>query len=121
MVFGYRGGIPLILTPNGVALPRRAIQQHTGGPGTLVIDSTVQVADFARLQAGDLVCIDTDADDGSQADHVGVYLGPDAGGHHRFHSSRKSADGPTLGDIRGKSPLDSTDLYARSFHAARRL
>lgn len=121
MVWGYRGGIPLILSPNGVALPRRAYQQHTSAPGVLTIDSTVQVTDFSRLQPGDLVFFDADAGDGTQVDHVGTYLGPDTGGHHRFISSRKGANGPTLGDTNGKSLLDGTGLYARAFRAARRL
>jgi cell wall-associated NlpC family hydrolase len=121
MVWGYRGGIPLTVNPNGVALPRRATQQHTSSPGILVIDSTVQITDFTRLQPGDLVFFDADAGDGTQSDHVGTYLGPDTGGHHRFISSRKSANGPTLGDTNGKSILNGTGLYARSFRAARRL
>jgi cell wall-associated NlpC family hydrolase len=121
MVWGYRGGIPLILNPNGVALPRRATHQHTSASGVLVIDSSVQVTDFSRLQAGDLVFFDADDDDGTQSDHVGIYLGPDTAGHHRFISSRKSANGPTLGDANGKSLLNGTGLYARSFRAARRL
>ena len=87
----------------------------------LTIDSTVQVTDFSRLQPGDLVFFDADAGDGPQVDHVGIYLGPDTGGHHRFLSSRKSANGPTLGDTSGKSLLDGTGLYAKSFRAARRL
>ena len=40
--------------------------------------------------------------------------------NHRFISSRKSANGPTLGDTNGKSLLDGTGLYAKSFRAARR-
>ena len=121
MVWGYRGGIPLTLNPDGAGLPRRATQQHTGAPGVLVVDSAAQVADFARLQPGDLVFFDADAGDGTLTDHVGTYLGPDTGGHHRFVSSRKSANGPTMGDTSGKSILDGTGLYARSFRAARRL
>ena len=121
MIWGYRGGIPLILNPNGVALPRRATQQHTSAPGVLTINSTVQVTDFTRLQPGDLVFFDADAGDGPQSDHVGTYLGRDTGGHYRFISSRKSANGPTLGDTSGKSILDGTGYYAKAFRAARRL
>jgi len=50
-----------------------------------------------------------------------MYLGVDSGGHHRFVSSRKTANGPTLGDLGGKSLLDGTGHYAVSFRAARRL
>jgi hypothetical protein len=64
---------------------------------------------------------DRDTEDGPRLDHVGMYLGPDEGGHHRFISSRKTHNGPTLGDEGGRSILDGTGDYARSFRAARRL
>jgi hypothetical protein len=50
-----------------------------------------------------------------------MYLGLDAGDHQRFISSRKGANGPTMGDFKGKSILDGTGLYARAFRAVRRL
>jgi hypothetical protein len=68
-----------------------------------------------------LVFFDAAADDGKQIDHVGIYLGRDAGGNHRFVSSRKSINGPTLGDYNGRSILNGTGLYAKAFRAARRL
>ena len=64
---------------------------------------------------------DASDDDGAEIDHVGLYLGPDTAGHKRFISSRKSANGPTMGDYRGASLLDGTGLYARSFRSTRRL
>jgi hypothetical protein len=33
---------------------------------------------------------------------------PDEGGHHRFISSRKTHNGPILGDVGGRSILDDT-------------
>jgi cell wall-associated NlpC family hydrolase len=74
-----------------------------------------------RFGIGDLVFFDADESDGTRIDHVGIYLGLDAGDHYRFISSRKGANGPTLGDYKGKSILDGTGLYARSFRAVRRL
>ena len=73
------------------------------------------------LRPGDLVFFDASIDDGTQLDHVGLYLGIDTSGHPRFVSSRKSVDGPTMGDAGGNSTLDGTMLYARTFRAARRL
>lgn len=80
-----------------------------------------QVVELDALDAGDLVFFDASADDATAIDHVGLYLGADADGHHRFVSSRKTADGPTFGDLGGASILDGSGLYARSFRAARRL
>jgi cell wall-associated NlpC family hydrolase len=73
------------------------------------------------LQAGDLVFFDADPEDGAAIDHVGMYLGRDERGHRRFISSRKGANGPTLGDVRGASILDGPGLYAKGFRSARRL
>lgn len=41
-------------------------------------------------------------------------------GHHRFLSSRKGANGPTLGNVRGQSILDGNGLFARGLRAVRR-
>lgn len=125
MVFGYRGGIPMTLKADGSALPRRAHAQYEGGPGTVIIGNTgVQATAYDRLQPGDLVFFDASTDDATAIDHVGIYLGVDSGRNHRFVSSRKKANGPTLGDYGGRSilnPLKGTGLYALSFRAARRL
>jgi NlpC/P60 family len=124
MVWGYRGGLPLSLSvlEDGSALPRRAFQMYEGGPGTLLIANTgQQVTDFSVLAPGDLLFFDASQDDGDRLDHVGIYLGVDEGGRHRFLSSRKGADGPTLGDAHGSSVLDGPGLYARSSRAALRL
>jgi len=133
MIWGYRrnmadeangGSIPLCLTPlaDRSAIPRRANEIYESAPGIIVLtrhDATV--ADLSRLRIGDLVFFDADEGDGSRLDHVGMFLGVDEGGHHRFISSRKGRNGPTLGDFRGRSVLDGSGLYARSFRAVRRL
>ncbi|MBA2715210.1 MAG: right-handed parallel beta-helix repeat-containing protein [Rubrobacteraceae bacterium] len=122
MVFGYRSKLPLTLTPNGTAIPRRAYQMLGSAPGVVTAPNTgKQVTSFAGLSPGDLVFFDVSTDDGTQIDHVGMYLGLDAGGNHRFISSRKSINGPTLGDYAGKSTINGTGLYASSFRAVRRL
>lgn len=132
MVFGYRrnlsgadpGCIALCRAPreDKAAIPRRAHEMASHAPGVLVVPpSTRQVTDFSSLAAGDLVFFDADRDDGPQIDHVGIYVGRDTTGHHRFISSRKRADGPTMSDIGGRSILDGDGLYARAFRATRRL
>lgn len=122
MVFGYRGGVPLSLSPLAGSLPRRSFQQAASAPGAILIPNTgVAPASRSVLAPGDLVFFDAATDDGTQIDHVGIYLGRDTAGHDRFLSSRKSADGPTMGDLSGRSVLDGTGLYARSFRTARRI
>jgi cell wall-associated NlpC family hydrolase len=129
MVFGYRGGLPLgplsspgSERPGPAALPRRAVQMEASSFGVVVLPNRgVPPSDLSGLQAGDLVFFDADPGDGPAVDHVGIYLGRDDGGHHRFLSSRKGANGPTLGDVRGASVLDGTGLYARAFRSAKRL
>jgi NlpC/P60 family len=107
---------------DGSALPRRAVQMAARAPGVLIERNRgVQLRDLSRLAIGDLVLFDADDHDGTAIDHVGLYLGVDNEGHHRFLSSRKGANGPTLADVRGKSVLDGKELYARSLRAVRRL
>jgi len=123
MVWGYRDNlhasrIPLCFKPREGALPRRAVQMCDEGPGVVI------GAELSKVKVGDLVFFDADPKDGPAIDHVGMYLGRDARRHRRFVSSRKSADGPTLGDFRHASILDGdpeTDRYTRSFRTARRL
>jgi hypothetical protein len=132
MVWGYRhhlagrryqDTVPLGLNP-GVShreIPRRSFEIYEAAPGIITIaDEGVQVDDLSPIEIGDILFFDADDNDGVRLDHVGMYLGRDAGGHHRFISSRKAANGPTLGDYRGKSILDGTGLYARAFRAVRR-
>lgn len=122
LVFGHLGGLPMVLQPDGVRLPRRAVQMSTAAPGVMVVaNNGLQVTDLSRLLPGDLVLFDASTDDGTAVDHVGIYLGKDSAGGHRFLSSRKSVDGPTMGDYRGASKLNGSGLYASSFRAVRRL
>ena len=133
MVWGYRRHLPgnnfpttitLCLKPQKLrrAVPRHAFEICNAAPGILVVpDTKVQVKDFSKIGVGDLVFFDADEGDGTRLDHIGMYLGPDNGNHHRFISSRKGANGPTLGDYKGKSILDGTGLYARAFRAVRRI
>jgi cell wall-associated NlpC family hydrolase len=121
LVLGYRMGYPLGNTNlPGPGLPRRAYAIAAFGSGTLVIpDRGVTARDYTALQPGDLVFFNIDAH--PQIDHAAIYLGIDNTGHHRFLSSRRKADGPTLGDLGGTSLLDDGGHYSRAFRTARRL
>jgi cell wall-associated NlpC family hydrolase len=122
--FGYADVVPLSLNPrpDRGGMPRRAHQIYDSAPGVLLApDSGTRVRDFTQLGPGDLVFFDADPSDGNRIDHVGIYLGQDQAGNYRFISSRKSANGPTFGDYKGKSILNGTGLYARAFRAIRRL
>lgn len=122
MIWGVRSGLPMTLDADGVGLPRRAVQMATSAPGVVPIANRGrQVTDLTRVAPGDLVFFDASADDGTDIDHVGMYLGRDLAGRPRFVSSRKSIDGPTMGDHRGMSVLDGTGLYAKAFRSTRRL
>ncbi|MFD7019964.1 C40 family peptidase [Streptomyces sp. NPDC059928] len=122
-VYGYRSGYPLeFKQPTGQALPRRAVMMAEDGPGAdIIANSHRQATDLSPLQPGDLVFFDATPDVGHRIDHVGIYLGIDSTGHHRFISSRKTANGPTMGDEGGTSLLDGTGLYAHAFRMAKRL
>jgi cell wall-associated NlpC family hydrolase len=123
MVFGYRMGVPMTLSPDGgSSLPRRAADIASSAPGVVVIaNKGVRPGSRSLLQPGDLVFFDASVDDAGQIDHVGIFLGRDAYGHDRFLSSRRIANGPTLGNLGGTSVLDGTGLYAASFRTARRI
>jgi hypothetical protein len=122
MVYGYRHGMPMSFAPKAGFLPRRSFELAGAAPGVVVIANTdSRPTGLATLEAGDLVFFDADTTDGTKIDHSGIYLGLDVAGRHRFISSRKSANGPTLGDSNGPSLLDGTYLYARTFRTARRL
>lgn len=123
IVLGYRGGVPMSISPSaGTTLPRRAFEQAASGPGIVVIPNTgVVPTSRSKLAPGDLVFFDASTDDGTQIDHVGMYLGLDSAGRPRFISSRKTANGPTMGDLAGRSNLDGTGLYALAFRSARRV
>lgn len=123
MVFGYRSGVPLALSPDGgTSLSRHSWAIAASGPGVVVIPNAGSApASRSALQPGDVVAFDASATDGTRIDHVGIFLGRDSLGHDRFISSRRTADGPTLGDLAGRSALEGTGLYAVSFRTARRI
>ena len=92
MVLGYRHGVPLSYEPDGIGLPRRAVQMSAASPGIVVVpDSGSRAVDLSGLLPGDLVFSDVVGDDGTQIDHVGIYLGRDSTGAARFVSSRRTA------------------------------
>lgn len=122
MVWGYRSGMTVTGAPDGVHLPRRAVQMLDSAPGVVTIrNAGVKATAYSRLAAGDLVFFDVSTDDGALVDHVGMYVGVDSSGHHRFVSSRKTSDGPTMGDGGGRSIVDGSGFYATGWRAARRL
>ncbi|MEV0734957.1 NlpC/P60 family protein [Streptomyces sp. NPDC050549] len=124
LVWGYRMGLPMHNTnTKGTGLPRRAYAIAAYGPGRLVIPhtGTKQATDLSILQPGDLVFFAIIKDRPDFIDHVGIYMGLDDNGRHRFYSSRSAANGPTMGDLSGHALLDGTDFYARGFRSARRL
>ena len=122
MVTGYRSGLAMTLSPDGARLPRRAVQMLSSAPGVVTVpDTGARPTSTAALAPGDLVFFDASTDDGDLVDHVGMYLGPDSAGAPRFVSSRKTVNGPTLGDVGGRSLLSGTGLYATAWRAARRL
>lgn len=116
MVWGYRAGYPMRLEYSSQleSLPRRAVQMHSSVSGAKISGSS-------SLLPGDLLFSDASTDDGIAIDHVSIYLGIDNQGNARFISSRKTADGPTMGDIGGRSVINGTGLYARTYRGALRL
>ena len=120
---GYTDTVPLSIRPKDhTTMPRRAFEIYEQAPGKILIeDSGLQVTDMTRIDIGDFVFFDGASDDGPALDHVGMYLGVDDGGRHRFISSRKTPDGPTLGDRGGASVLDGNGHYAAAFRAVRRI
>lgn len=126
MVFGYRLGVPMSLTADGASLPRVSSAITNNGPGVLIAQATAQLNDFSQILPGDILAFDADTsnpdEEEGQIDHVGLYLGVDLHGKHRFISSRKTANGPTFADVGGPSVVgQGTNLYTRSLRAVRRL
>jgi cell wall-associated NlpC family hydrolase len=122
LVFGYRLGMPLLNTnAAGPGLPRRAFAISEFGPGVQLVPNKLRRAtDYAALQPGDLVFFELE-DDPETLDHVGIYLGIDDRGKHRFISSRERINGPTMGDVGGTSLLDDGGTYSTAWRSARRL
>ncbi|MEU7975276.1 NlpC/P60 family protein [Micromonospora sp. NPDC049089] len=123
MVYGYRMGYPLLGTNNaGPGLPRRATAMASVGPGALLMPNTGKRArELDRLLPGDLLFFNAGPVQGANIEHSGMYLGVDDRGHHRFISSRTTANGPTMGDLGGESILDGTGYWALRWRTARRI
>ncbi len=122
MVYGYRLGYPLLGTNDaGPGLPRRAFAIAENGPGVKLIPNTrTRVTAYDALQPGDLLFFEVEGS-ADELDHVGIYLGLDNAGHHRFMSSRERANGPTFGDLGGTSLIDDGGKYSQGWRAARRI
>jgi len=123
MVYGFRLGYPLRGTnTKGTGLPRRAYAMAEFGPGVRLMPNTGERAtDYDVLQPGDLLFFNAGPVQGANIEHSGIYLGVDNGGHHRFISSRATANGPTMGDLGGASLLDGSGYWAIRFRTARRI
>jgi hypothetical protein len=106
----------------GTGLPRRAYAMADFGPGAqLMPNRGTQAREYQRLNAGDLVFFNGGPVLNDHIEHMGMYLGVDSAGRHRFVSSRTKADGPTLGDTGGDSLLDGSGHYGIRFRTARRI
>ncbi len=125
MVLGFRLDVPLVLQPDAQGLPRRSFEMLQSAPGVVTMPDTGRPpsspSEPSDLLPGDLVFFDANGDEGARMDHVGHYLGLDSVGAARFVSSRKTVNGPTLGDVGGRSVLTGTGLYALPWRAARRI
>lgn len=127
MVFGNIFGMPMALDDsadyNGLRIPRVSGDIIASGPGNVIAEGAPPV--LTAIQPGDILGWDADTsnpdEEEGQIDHIGIYLGEDQDGQHRFLSSRKTANGPTLGDLGGPSIIgNGTGLYARSLRIIRR-
>ena len=120
---GYPDTIPVSRRPrSNSTLPRRSFEIYAGATGIILVpDTGAQVIDLDPLDVGDLVFFDASSDDEDRLDHVGMYLGTDPSGAHRFISSRKNPDGPTFADKGGPSILSGDHDYAKAFRAVTRL
>ncbi|MEH0423611.1 hypothetical protein [Streptomyces sp. B21-083] len=133
MVYGYHLGVPMAAGEDttGLRIPRKSRHMADHAPGVRIdrTDGTNPPA-AALLQPGDLVLFNADSGDDTPndpnnptvtVDHVGIHLGTDAAGKRRFLSSRKTVNGPTMGDLGGASLLDGTGTYATTLHTVHRI
>ena len=136
--YGFVDTLPLSLDPSIFrnTLPRYPDQICDSALGKVIIPNTgSMIVDFDELSPGDLLFFDLDISrkdkkrDKYGIDHVAIYLGLDAEGRHRFVSSRREPNGPSMGDV-GEPPvlnryvrsgnLYEPALYTRAFRAVRR-
>ena len=120
---GYLDTIPLSRRPqSNTTLPRRSFELYESATGIILIEDAGKLpTELDILDVGDLVFFDAAVMTETDSITSGRMQGIDASRAHRFISSRKTADGPTPGDGGGRSTLNGTGTYARSFRAARRL
>ena len=120
-VLGRRMHYPLLSGYTaGPGLPRRARDMAAFAPGAVVLpDTGARPTALEVLLPGDLLFFSTNGD--GIINHCAFYLGVDTTGKKRFLSSRKTVDGPTMGDVAGASILDGTGYYAAGLRSARRI
>ena len=121
IVFGYRNGMPMtVTTAGGNRLPRSANLMAEHGPGVII--ATTRDAALTALRPGDVAFFNLypPAVDARIIDHSGIYLGRDQFGHWRFVSSRRSTNGPSMGDAGPDSIVDGNGAHAQDFRLARR-
>ena len=135
MVFGYHLRVPMSLQEdadlNGLNLPRRSVQIGPSGPGVLIAQGSADPPALTGLQIGDVVAFNRDVaddhggDDSADVeetdDHVGIYIGRDLSGNDLFLSSRKTANGPTIGALGGPSQLNGDASWAAALRHIRRV
>ncbi|HEX5993930.1 MAG TPA: NlpC/P60 family protein [Jiangellales bacterium] len=112
LIYGYRFGIPLLnqtATTTVDGLPRTAASMAAYARSVVIAagpNPSRPPTDLSAMQPGDLVFFALH-DDPALITHSGIYLGDDTDGGMRFVSSRGTVDGPTMGDVRGDSVVDS--------------
>ncbi|MFF8599462.1 hypothetical protein ACF065_26355 [Streptomyces sp. NPDC015232] len=123
MVYGYHLGLPMVRYERfgEGRLPRESKDLAASGPGVVIAQATGQAPPLDGLRIGDTVFFDTD-ESSDAGGHIGIVLGRDADGRLRFVSSRKTPDGPTIGDVGGRSVLDGEpgELYTAKLRVIRR-
>ncbi|WP_228022338.1 C40 family peptidase [Streptomyces acidicola] len=124
MIYGFHMGIPMVRLANinGTNLPRMTKDIGPYGPGVIIAQATGTAPPLDSIQIGDVPHFDADTSDAvaGQLDHNGIYLGTDSLGVPRFINSRKTPNGPTLGDLGGASTLTGGGTYATSLRLIRR-
>lgn len=111
LVYGYRMGIPVSrFNADAQGLPRSSYAMADMAAAVTVAadpDPAMPPANLSRIQPGDLVFFALSPERPEQISHCGIYIGTDTAGGKRFVSSRQKADGPTFGDVGGRSVIDS--------------